>query len=75
MVDTMSTYSSLELTRNPFDNSQEERVNCPGFSPSMFCKQETPASQKVSKTLDIPQDVWITIVYFTLTTCFVFVLI
>ena len=51
MVDSMSTLSSLELTRNPFDSSQEERVNCPGFSPSMFYKQETPASQKVRKNM------------------------
>ena len=51
MVDSMSTLSSLELTRNPFDSSQE-RVNCPGFSPSMFRKQETPSSQKVNQNLD-----------------------
>lgn len=47
MVDSMSTWSSLEITRNPFDSELEERTNCPGFSPSMFCNQETPASQKV----------------------------
>ena len=52
MVDSMSTLSSLELTRNPFDSNREERINCPGFSPSMFCKQETPASQKVSKMFE-----------------------
>ena len=51
MVDSVSTLSSLELTRNPFDSSQE-RVNCPGFSPSMFRKQETPSSQKVNQNLD-----------------------
>lgn len=67
MVDSMSTLSSLELTRNPFDNSQEERINCPGFSPSMFCNQETPASQKVSE-IGHWQDVWITIAYCTDTT-------
>lgn len=60
MVDSMSTSSSLELTRNPFDDGQEERVNCPGFSPSMFIKQETPASQKVSKTVGI----WIETTYY-----------
>lgn len=48
----MSTLSSLEVTRNPFDSNQEERLNCPGFSPSMFRKQETPASQKVSINLE-----------------------
>ena len=47
MVDSMSTWSSLEITRNPFDSGREERTNCPGFSPSMFCEQETPGSQKV----------------------------
>ena len=47
MVDSMSTLSSFEITRNPFDSGREERTNCPGFSPSMFCNQETPASQKV----------------------------
>ncbi|CAH3015539.1 unnamed protein product [Porites evermanni] len=50
MVDSMCTLSSLEVTRNPFDSNQEERVNCPGFSPSMFRKQETPASQKKSRS-------------------------
>lgn len=49
MVDSMSSWSSLEITRNPFDNGREERTNCPGFSPSMFCHQETPESQKVRK--------------------------
>ena len=38
--------SSLDITKNPFE-STEERLNFPGFSPSMFVKQETPASQKV----------------------------
>ena len=52
MVDSMSTLSSLEVTRNPFDSNLEERLNCPGFSPSMFRKQETPASQKVSINLE-----------------------
>lgn len=53
MVDSVSTLSSFELTRNPFDSSLEERVNCPGFSPSMFNKQETPASQKVNQNITI----------------------
>lgn len=50
MVDSMSTWSSLEITRNPFDSGREERTNCPGFSPSMFREQETPGSQKVQSS-------------------------
>ena len=52
MVESVSTLSSFDLTRNPFDSSLEERVNCPGFSPSMFSKQETPASQKVNQNIN-----------------------
>ena len=49
MVDSMSTWSSFEITRNPFDSSREERTNCPGFSPSMFCNQETPEQPEGKK--------------------------
>ncbi|KAK2566458.1 hypothetical protein P5673_009978 [Acropora cervicornis] len=52
MVESVSTLSSFDLTRNPFDSSLEERVNCPGFSLSMFSKQETPASQKNPADID-----------------------
>lgn len=78
MVDSISTLSSLELTRNPFDSSQEERVNCPRFSPSMFCKEETPASQKVSKNmLEFNRLYYIDCnrIYYSHTTFIVFVLI
>ena len=47
MVDSMSSLSCSEITRNPFDSGIEDRTNCPDFSPSMFSIQETPGSQKV----------------------------
>ncbi|PFX16855.1 Protein aurora borealis [Stylophora pistillata] len=46
MVDSMSSLSCSEITRNPFDSGIENRTNCPDFSPSMFSIQETPGSQK-----------------------------
>ena len=44
---SVSSLSSLDITRNPFESTQD-RLNFPGYSPSMFTKQDTPASERVS---------------------------
>ncbi|EDO37842.1 predicted protein [Nematostella vectensis] len=47
MTDSMSySFSSLEVTRNPFESDHEDRLHFPGFSPSMFTTPRTPISEK-----------------------------
>ncbi|KXJ25016.1 hypothetical protein AC249_AIPGENE29216 [Exaiptasia diaphana] len=69
MSESQVSISSFEVTKNPFESDIEEKLNYPGFSPSMFVTQKTPVNnrkypadvdefpnQEYSSTYERPED-------------------
>jgi hypothetical protein len=52
MSESQSSILLMEMTKNPFESDIEDRLNFPGFSPSMFTTPRTPVNRKVFTTIN-----------------------